>query len=132
MRSRLVILSAGTLAILFAYWRLGIFEGFPAPSKLEVILLLSLLAYALIGVVGAFRGHWHTVSHVARVMPLLGIICTGIGLFAAAGSLHPPITPAVMVQAFQGIVYSLIANITAVALMTWLIIVSWWTRHVDI
>jgi hypothetical protein len=131
MRPRFVVTNVIILALLYAGWRLGVFNGFPALAPIELVMVGFLAVYAGFGAAAAFLGHWRTCAHIANSLPMWALSFTGLGLVLAVADLHT-LTPEAMASVFRNLAFSIVPNIAGVALMAWLRELAWWCARAEV
>ncbi len=131
MRPRFVVINVIILALLYAGWRLGVFDGFPALGPVELVMVGFLALYAAFGAGAAFLGNWRTCAHIANSLPMWALAFTGLGLVLAVADLHS-LTPEAMASVFRNLAFSIVPNIAGVALMAWLRELAWWCARAEI
>ncbi len=131
MRPRFIITNTVILALLYAGWRLGIFNGFPALGPFEAAMVGVLAVYAGFGAVAAFLGYWRTCAHIANSLPMWALAFTGLGLVLAVADLHS-LTPEAMAVVFRNLAFSIMPNIAGVALMAWLRELAYWCARAEV
>jgi hypothetical protein len=131
MRPRFIVTNVVILALLYAGWRLGVFDGFPALGPFEGVMVSVLAVYAGFGAVAAFFGHWRTCAHIANSLPMWALAFTGLGLVLAVADLHS-LTPDAMAVVFRNLAFSIVPNIAGVALMAWLRELAYWCARAEV
>ncbi|HEY5300106.1 MAG TPA: hypothetical protein VIJ55_05465 [Acetobacteraceae bacterium] len=131
MRPRFVVTNVVVAALAYAAWRFGVFTGFPALGRVEIVMVGFLAAYAALGAAAAFMGNWRTCAHIANSLPMWALTFTGLGLVLAVADLHS-LTPEAMAVVFRNLAYSIIPNIVGVALMAWLRELAWWCARAEV
>jgi hypothetical protein len=131
MRPRFVITNIIGLALIYAGWRLGLFDRFPTLGPVECIMLGILGLYAACGAVAAFLGQWRTCAHIANSLPMWALAFTGLCLVLAVADLTS-LTPEAMALVFRNLAFSIVPNIFGVALMAWLREIAWWCARAEV
>ncbi len=121
---RFALVNFLTAALIVAAWQLGLgnwISDLPQSTWL-MIGLLGLVWLAGIGFTLARQ--WGTVYHVANLLPILGLVLTGLGFqIARHAAIGAPDEHAFM---FTAIIQSLSTTFLSVALMAHLREVAWW------
>jgi hypothetical protein len=131
MRPRFVIVNAALIALVIAGFAVGMFAALPSLGMAEKIMLGMLGCLTLFGLALGFAGRWDDAAHIALVLPMLGLVFTGLGLLNAVFGLGA-LTPDALAVVFRQLGFAIAPNVVGVLGMGWITIVGWWAARVQV
>lgn len=131
VRPTFITLNLIAFCIGFAAWRAGFFAFAGEFAPRELVMLVALVLYSLVGFWAAFLGRWNVTSHIANGTPMFALAMTGIGMLLATLDLGE-LTPQALAQVFREMVLAISPNILGVFLLAWLRELSFWCGDAEL
>lgn len=108
-----------------AAWQIGLLDWAADLPQTTWEMIAALVAVWAGAVALALAGQWQAVYHVANVLPMLGLVMTGLGI-QLSGHGIAQLTPEAAFVLFRGILQSMSTTFVALALMVHVRELAWW------